>query len=185
MTTTTSAMSKAPALSSERLVLRAHRVDDFEPLASMWAEPEVVRYIGGKPMAREDVWSRLLRSAGHWQLLGFGYWVVCEKATGALLGEVGFADFRRDIEPGFHGVPEIGWALISRAHGQGLGTEAVRLALAWGDAHFTSTRSVCLIDAPNAPSRHLAKKCGFVEWCHTSYHGEPSVLFERTSPLRR
>jgi hypothetical protein len=32
---------------------------------------------------------------GHWALMGFGYWVIEEKATGEFVGDVGFADFKR------------------------------------------------------------------------------------------
>ena len=37
-----------PVIETERLILRGHRLDDFEGLAAMWADPEVTRYIGGK-----------------------------------------------------------------------------------------------------------------------------------------
>ncbi len=63
----------------------------------MWADPEVTRYIGGKPLTEEESWARLLRYVGHWSLLGFGYWVVEEKTTGNFIGEVGFADYKRDL----------------------------------------------------------------------------------------
>lgn len=64
-----------PTLETERLILRGHGVDDFGDSAAMWAEPEVVRHIGGRPFTREESWSRLLRYIGHWSALGFGYWV--------------------------------------------------------------------------------------------------------------
>ena len=38
-----------------------HRREDFDACAAMWANPDVVRYIGGKPFTREEVWARLLR----------------------------------------------------------------------------------------------------------------------------
>ncbi len=167
-----------PELNTERLHLRAHRPEDLNDLAAMWAAPEVVRFIGGVSLRREDVWSRLLRAVGHWQVLGFGYWVVCSR-EGQLLGEIGFADFHRDLEPSLVGVPEMGWALAPHAHGRGLGTEAVQAALRWSESHFSSKRIVCLIDTANTPSIHLAQKVGFREWCRTTYHGVPSVLFER------
>ena len=34
-----------------------------------------------------------------WATLGFGYWAVEAKDDGRLLGQVGFADFKRDMEP--------------------------------------------------------------------------------------
>ena len=48
----------------------------------MWSDAEVTRFIGGKPLSGEEVWARILRYAGHWSMLGYGYWLIEEKATG-------------------------------------------------------------------------------------------------------
>lgn len=47
-------INTAPTLITERLQLDAHTLDDFESLAALWADPQVVRYIGGTPRDRED-----------------------------------------------------------------------------------------------------------------------------------
>lgn len=83
----------------------------------MWADPLVTRYIGGTPFSEEDSWARLLRYAGHWALLGFGFWAIEEKETGRFAGELGFADFKRDIHPPLEATPELGWVLRSEIHG--------------------------------------------------------------------
>jgi RimJ/RimL family protein N-acetyltransferase len=49
----------------------------------------------------------LLRYVGHWSLLGFGYWILEERATGEFVGEVGFSDYKRDVEPALGAVPEV------------------------------------------------------------------------------
>jgi RimJ/RimL family protein N-acetyltransferase len=170
---------KIPVLETERLILRGHRIDDFDDSAVLWGDPDVTRYIGGRPSVREEVWNRLLRYVGHWALLGFGYWVVMDKQTDEFVGEVGFADFKRELEPSFEGSPEVGWVLLPRFHGRGLATEAVRGALAWLETHFGAVRSVCMIDPDNAPSIRVANKCGYTELARTTYKGEPAVLFER------
>ena len=135
----------APTLETERLVLRAHQVEDFPNLAALWGDPLVTRFISGVPLTPEEVWSRLLRTAGHWLLLGFGYWVVEEKATGKFLGEVGFADLKRAIEPPLGDAPEAGWVFASAAHGKGFGIEAVQAIHSWGANHFKTPGSACLI----------------------------------------
>jgi RimJ/RimL family protein N-acetyltransferase len=172
----------APELRSERLVLCGHHRDDFAESAAMWADAQVTRYIGGRPFTTEECWTRLLRHVGHWVVLGFGYWVVREAATGRFVGEVGLADLERDLSPSFAGAPELGWVLAPWAHGRGFATEAVQTVLGWGADHFgAGTRLVCMIDPGNAASLRVAAKCGFAEYARTSYKGEASILLERTA----
>jgi RimJ/RimL family protein N-acetyltransferase len=125
------------------------------------------------------VWARLLRYVGHWAALQYGYWVVREKATGAFVGEVGFADFRREMKPSIEGLPETGWVLSPSAHGKGYATEAVRAALAWGDRAFHGKKTVCLIDPSNTASIRVADKCGYKEIARTTYKDLPTIVFER------
>ena len=150
----------------------------------MWADPLVTRHIGGRPFSEEEVWARVLRYAGLWALLGYGYWVVRERASGRFVGEVGLADFRRDLTPPLDGAPEVGWALAPWAHGRGFATEAVSAAVAWGDAHrppgtARPGRTVCLIAPANTASVRVAEKCGFREAARATYKGSDTLIFER------
>lgn len=168
-----------PVLTTERLTLRRHRAADLADCAAMWADPEVVRHISGRPFSIEESWGRLLRYVGHWALVGYGYWVVEDRPSGRFLGEVGFADFRREIEPALDGVPELGWVLARHAHGRGYATEAVRAALAWGDATLAAPRTACIIAPEHRASIRVAEKCGFRLLQATSYKGEPTLMFVR------
>lgn len=168
-----------PEIETARFVLRAHTLDDFDASLAMWSDPVVVRHIGGRPFTADEVWARLLRYHGHWALLGFGFWAIAEKATGAFLGEVGFADFKRPIEPPFGDTPEMGWSLAAAAHGKGVASEVVAAAASWGDAHFTHDRTVCIIDPDNGASIRVAQKAGFAEVRRTELRGSPTVVFER------
>ncbi len=168
-----------PVLETDRLRLRAHRAADFEPYAAMWADPAVVRFIGGEPMSREVAWSRFLRHAGLWRHLGFGFFALEDRATGAFVGEAGFHDLRREITPTIEGTMEAGWVLSRVAHGKGLAEEAMRAALAWAARHGTGTRITCIIRPEHAASRHVAGKLGFAEVTRTAYAGSPIVLLDR------
>ncbi|HEX2777702.1 MAG TPA: GNAT family N-acetyltransferase [Candidatus Acidoferrales bacterium] len=169
---------EVPILESERLKLRGHALDDFVHSAAMWADPEVTRYIGGKPLTEEESWARLLRYVGHWSLLGFGYWVVEEKTTGNFIGEVGFAYYKRDL-PLLKDLPEIGWVFSSQASGKGYATEAVRAASAWGDARFPSAQTACIINPDNLASIRVAQKCGYRQSQLTTYKSRSTILFVR------
>lgn len=167
-----------PVVETERLRLRGHRLEDFEALATMWAEPQVTRFIGGKPSTREESWARLLRYPGHWAFLGFGFWVIEEKASGRHVGEGGFGNFKREISPPFE-APEQGWALSPAVHGQGYATEAVLAMIDWGEAHFKRRDFVCMISPENTPSLRVAEKAGYREYARADYKGAQSILLRR------
>lgn len=159
--------------------MRGHRVEDFEACAAMWADPKVTLHISGRPFTGEETWTRLLRFVGHWQLLGFGYWAVEEKATGVFAGEVGFADYKRDLDPALSGKPEIGWVFASRFHRKGYATEAVQAAIAWGDEHFGAAETFCIIHPGNVASIRVAEKCGYRESQITEYKGQSVIVLNR------
>jgi RimJ/RimL family protein N-acetyltransferase len=169
----------APVLHTQRLTLRGHRVEDLDACVAMWADPVVTRHIGGRPFTPEETWSKVLRYAGLWALLGFGYWVVEESASGRFVGEVGFADFRRDMTPSLGDSPEGGWVLATWAHGAGYATEALRAALAWSDQHLPGRATVCIIDPDNRPSLRVADKCGYREVARATYKGKSDVVLRR------
>jgi RimJ/RimL family protein N-acetyltransferase len=171
--------SLVPSLDTERLTMRGHAQGDFDEYKTMWGDPKVTRHIGGRPFSREECWTRLLRNVGHWQLSGFGYWIVRERGSGRFVGEVGFADLRRELEPSIEGVPEIGWVLAPWSHGQGFATEAARAAVAWIERHLEPKRTVCLIDTDNAASLRVAAKLGYREFARATYKGAPVIVFER------
>jgi RimJ/RimL family protein N-acetyltransferase len=174
--------SSVPVLRTERLTLRGHRAEDFDDCFAMWSDPAVTRHIGGKPSTQSQTWIRLLSYIGHWKVMGFGYWVIAESATGRFAGEIGFADFKRDIAPSMKGVPELGFALAPAFHGKGYATEAVQAVLAWGDEHFSTPRSVCLISPENLASIRVAEKCGYKIFERAAFAGEPILFLERFAP---
>ena len=168
-----------PVLTTERLILRPHRAEDFDAVAAMTGDAEVMRYIGGKPQPREDSWRRMLCGPSMWMLLGYGYWIVERRADGAAIGQLGFADFKRAMEPSIEGLPELGYLFAVGTHGQGYATEGVTAALGWADATLTADQYVAIIDPENAASIRVIEKAGFASREVATYKGEPTLLFRR------
>jgi RimJ/RimL family protein N-acetyltransferase len=162
-----------------RLRMRRHVAGDFAECLALWSDAAVTKLITGRPLTGEEVWTRMLRYAGHWQWLGFGYWVVEEKASGVLVGEAGFADYKRDIQPSIAGTPELGCVLAAHAHGKGYATEALKAIVAWGDERFQKARTVCIASPANNVSLRVAEKCGYREYGRGIYRGDETVMLER------
>jgi RimJ/RimL family protein N-acetyltransferase len=170
-----------PVLESERIRLRGHTLADFEASAAMWGDERVTRFIGGKPSPREDSWRRFMSFPGHWALLGYGYWLIEEKATGAYVGDGGFGNFKRDLGDYRFDAPEQGWALNPALHGKGYATEAAGAMIRWAEKHFGRSDFVCMIAPENTPSLRVAEKLGYREFARTDYKGAPSILLRRIS----
>ena len=176
-------MAEAPILKTQRLVLRGHRLEDFAAMAAMYAQPDTVRFIGaGEPLSQEVVWSRLQRSAGAWQMLGYGFLVIEHAASGRVIGEAGFLE--RFAPGGEPRTPEAGWALETSARGEGYAGEAMAAILAWGDGRFQ--RTICVISAENTRSIALARRLGYrdagVEPSPADWTGAQFLRFEREAP---
>jgi RimJ/RimL family protein N-acetyltransferase len=170
----------APTLETERLLLRAHKISDFDDSASMWADQNVVAQISGAPLTKEQSWSRLLRYSGHWNLLGFGYWVVVLKANGSFLGEVGFADYHRDTEPSLEGKPEAGWVFNVPSHGKGYATEAAKGMLTWADENLPNEHTSAIFNPTHLASINVAKKVGFSNAISGRYGSDDILIMERS-----
>jgi RimJ/RimL family protein N-acetyltransferase len=169
----------APVIETPRLRLRGFRASDLDPQWASMSDPNVVRFLGGLPQSREETWRKILGSPGLWALLGYGYWVVESREDGAYLGQIGFADFKRDMTPGIEGLPEMGWIMAPQAQGRGYATEAVLAALQWADEALGGGETVAIISHDNAASIRIAEKAGFSHREEAVYKGEPILLFRR------
>jgi RimJ/RimL family protein N-acetyltransferase len=168
-----------PVIETERLRLRAFREGDLEAHAKVMGDPEVLRHLGGTPFTREESWRRIAMSTGLWALLGYGYWAVERREDGAYLGQAGFADFKRDLQPLIEGVPEMGWIFAPHAQGQGYASEAVAAGLAWADEALKAPEIAAIIDHKNAPSIRVAERNGFSIREEAAYKGAPILLYRR------
>ncbi|HEY4056044.1 MAG TPA: GNAT family N-acetyltransferase [Kofleriaceae bacterium] len=157
-----------------RLVLRPHVPSDLEQLIATWADPDVYRFLAGRPFTREECWARLLRHVGHWTVFGWGMFAVLDRASGRYIGDVGFANFERGIV-GIDGSPEAGWLVAGSVQGKGLASEALAAATAWLDEKIDPPRTVCMIDLGNAASHKVAAKAGYRE-SGRAKHGESDVM---------
>lgn len=170
-------MTNAGAIETERLILRPHRAEDIAGYLGLWLPPtDGPAYT--PVLDEEGAWARLLRLIGHRTVFGSGPFLVTEKAGGAIVGEVGFAHFRRGMGADFDGAAEAMWILTADRRGRGHAREAMTAAVVDFDARGGG-RSVCMIEPTNAPSLALATRLGWRPFRRGLHHGTEVVLFER------
>ena len=141
-------------LETERLIMRMWRDADFEEYAELCADPEVMRYLGGKVFDRTEAWRQMASMIGHWYLRGYGIWAVEEKASGRLAGRIGCIN--PEGWPGF----EVGWTLKREFWGKGYATEAGRRALEYGFNELDKPHIISLIHPENRASIRVAERLG-------------------------
>ena len=145
----------APRIETERLIMRMFSEDDFEAYARICADPEVMRFLGeGKPLSKLEAWRQMASLIGHWHLRGYGFWAVEEKASGQLVGRIGF--FNPAGWPGF----ELGWTLGRESWGKGYATEGARRALRYAFNEMEREHVISLIHPENRASIRVAERLG-------------------------
>ena len=170
-----------PTINSHRITLRGMRTEDFARFAEIWAMPQVVRHISGKPWPKARSWDAFLRNAGHWQIVGFGQWAVQKHGQRHMVGQTGFFFGSRGLGEDFDPFPEAGWVLEPEAHGQGLGLEAARTAHDWFD-RVIAGRTVCIITPQNAGSLRIAEALGYKTLREAELEGDRVQLMSRKGP---
>lgn len=166
-------MIDIPQLESERLILRAPRMDDLAPMVKFFAAPRS-QSIGG-PLDRGQVWRALLRSAGHWQLRGYGLWHLVDKSSATMCGYCGFIEHIEWPEA------ELAWGVYDGYEGRGIAYEAAVAARAAGPA-LGVPQPISLIDPQNTRSRRLAERLGAVVENETQLLGETVLIYRHPKP---
>jgi RimJ/RimL family protein N-acetyltransferase len=168
-----------PTLTTARLALVPPHRDLFDAHAALFADPRVMTHMGSGPQSRQEAWRRYGLAAGLWQLLGYGYWSVLDRASGALIGNAGLGRFERGIAA-LEGFPEIGWAVGADWWGRGIATECGNAITAWADAALGAELR-CLVAVENAASVRVAEKLGFAVAAQVVDAGDACVVMRRAS----
>jgi ribosomal-protein-alanine N-acetyltransferase len=167
-----------PEIETCRLRLRPMTLDDLPPLAHMFADPEVMRYLPtGESRSVEETQVELSYMVDHWQQRGFGVWAVTLQDTGEFVGYCGLQYLHE--EPG--GVTaeaiqggtdvEVVAGLAKPYWQQGIAPEATRAALRYGFETVRLARIVAAIHPDNDASRHILQSMGMKYDDSVRYYG--------------
>mgnify|MGYP000067350978 CR=1 FL=1 len=174
-----------PVIETERLRLRAFTLNDLPAACELWADENVVRFIGAHTRSKPEVWTSMARSFGHWALLGYGFWALADKESDVYLGEIGYLEGLRDLHPphtpDWINIPEAGWALAEHAWGHGFATEALQAVCNWSDQNLTAEHTQCLIDPDHKASLRVAANNGYKPLREAGFGAdrEPTVVLTR------
>lgn len=171
------ALVNTPVIETERLILRAPRLADYEPFVD-FSLTERARFVRPAEYDRWKAWRSFGHIVGHWVLRGFGLFLIEERATGTALGMAG---------PWFpEGWPEreIGWSIWpEEAEGRGFAREAALAARGFAYRSLGWRTAVSYIDPENARSIALAERLGAVRDPAAGHPGTaPCLVFRHPAP---
>ena len=162
------------AIETNRLRLRMLCPSDVDNLASMFSDPDVMRYVGnGQPSDRAEAVRAYTSIIAHWQQHGFGRWAVEDKQTGEFVGYGGLRSL--------FGTPEVVYHLARKYWGKGYATEMAAAFIKYGIEDKGFDRFVAICKPGNAASIHVMEKLGMHFEMKTSYYGIEVVQYAITA----
>ncbi|MGX1498893.1 ribosomal-protein-alanine N-acetyltransferase [Labrenzia sp. MBR-25] len=110
------------SLETTRFRLRLPEKTDFPVYRAFFADAEASHFYGG-PLREDMAWRVLASHLGHWQLRGYGIWVIEPIAGGDIIGGCGF------VWPEGWPRRELTWWLMPQARGTGAAVEVSQAAI--------------------------------------------------------
>lgn len=142
-------------IETQRLILRPIDPErDFEGWARTMADEQTVRFLGIEPLSRADAWRNMAMVMGHWQIRGFGFFSVEDRATGEWVGRVG------PWYPQGWPQPEVGWTISPDHLRKGYATEAGRASIDYALNELGWDSVIHMILEGNEASMATAEKLG-------------------------
>lgn len=141
-------------LETDRLILRQPKAADFEQF-KVFAAAGGLKHIYGD-VTEGQIFRSFASEFGHWEMLGFGMWIVTEKGNDTAIGMVGpwFPDDWPETE--------IGWMIFGNSEGKGIAYEAALAARTDAYDRLGWTTAVSYIAPENTRSIKLAERMGAI-----------------------
>ena len=142
-------------IETERLLLREMRPEDYDALAAVLADPEIMRhYPYAFDEARIRAW--IDRNIERYRVFGFGLWAVCLKDTGEMIGDCGLT---MQLIGGVIR-PEIGYHIRRDRQRRGYAREAAIAVRDWTFETLPFNVIFSYMKYTNAPSAQTALSWG-------------------------
>jgi ribosomal-protein-alanine N-acetyltransferase len=161
-------------LKTKRLCLRPLEIEDLDALAKMYADVEIMRFIGsGKTISRANTEASIARWNEYELKHGFSNWAIIRNEDNAFTGKCGFSYLPESTEI------EISYMLDEPYWGNGYASEIAGAALEYGFEKLGLKRIVALVYPQNSPSIKVLEKIGMKYEKAAEYWGVMLLMYSK------
>ena len=163
-----------PVIETERLVLRGPEPEDYPNFKHTFSSYRS-RFMGG-PLNAYETWMLYAAEIGHWQIRGYGMWMIHDRKTDATLGMAG------GWKPAQWPEAEIAWIIWPETAGHGYALEATHAARKYFYNTLGWTGAVSYVDPKNLDSIRLAERLGATKDNEAASVDGHDVCYRHPSP---
>lgn len=165
-----------PVLETRRLVLRGPEAEDYPNFKATFTSYRA-RFMGG-PLNPYESWMLYAAEIGHWQIRGYGMWMIHDKVTDETYGMAG------GWKPAQWPEAEIAWVIWPDKGGKGYALEATDAVRRYLYAEKGWTTAVSYIDPKNLDSIRLAERLGAVKDPDAASIDGSDAVYRHPSPAQ-
>ncbi|WP_197922440.1 GNAT family N-acetyltransferase [Thiosulfatihalobacter marinus] len=170
------ATSNIPILETQRLVLRGPDAEDYSAFKATFASYRS-RFMGG-PLNPYETWMLYAAEIGHWNIRGYGMWMIHDKETDETYGMAG------GWKPAQWPEAELAWIIWPVAAGNGYALEATHAARKYFYNRLGWEGAVSYLDPKNLDSIRLAERLGAVKDPEAASVDGNDVVYRHPSPQK-
>lgn len=145
-------LPEIPVIETRRLVLRGPEAEDYPDFKATFSSYRS-RFMGG-PLNAYEAWMLYAAEIGHWQIRGYGMWMIHHRDTDETLGMAG------GWKPAKWPEAEIAWIIWPDKAGHGFALEATNAVRRYLYARMGWEGAVSYLDPKNLDSIRLAERLG-------------------------
>ncbi|WP_156760042.1 GNAT family N-acetyltransferase [Microbacterium karelineae] len=147
-------LDRRTPLDTARLRFREMEEGDFDQMAALLGDPEMMRFYPA-PKSQKEAAEWIRRSRERYAAHGFGLWII-ETHDGEFVGDCGLTwqtSNGRDVL-------EVGYHVRADLQGRGYATEAAQACVEEARRRLAPTELTAIIHPENTASRRVAEKLG-------------------------
>lgn len=144
-------------IESARLTLRPITESDFDALAIMLRDPEVM-YAWEHTFSDEQITAWIARRSAGYAANGYDYWLAVDRESGEAVGQIGLLAEQVEGEQ----MLGLGWILRRDCWGRGYAVEGARACLEYAQRVMGAERVIADIRPENTASVAVANRLGMM-----------------------